>query len=105
MTYPTKDRAPVGLEVFVPAAKVHMLRGEWSLCVTVSEGANFDLHIQVRKLLAWYLPAQVLQSPLCLLQVFVKAGTAQRALPASAPSGINGRIEAHCRRDKRVLEK
>lgn len=89
----------------MPAPKACKLRGECSLCVIVSEGAHSDLQTHVRKLLAWYLPAQVLQSPLCLPQVFVMAGSAQRALPASAPRGINGRIEAHSRTDKRDLEK
>lgn len=89
----------------VPAPKAHMLRGEWSFCVTVSEGVQSDLQTNVRKSLPWYLPAQVLQSPLLLLQVFVMAETPRQALPTSVPSGINCRMEAHCGIDKRDLEK
>lgn len=88
----------------VLAPKAHMLRGEWTLSVTVSE-VQSDLHTNVRKLLAWYLSAQVLQSFLCLVQVFVMAGTSWQALPTSVPSRINCRIEAHCRTDRRDVEK
>jgi len=48
------------------APKVHRLKGDRSLCVTVSEGVLSDLHANARKLLAWYLLAQVLLSPPCL---------------------------------------
>lgn len=102
ITYPSKDGMPLPWEHTVAAPKTHMLKGEPYL-----EEFNLISYANARKLLGWYLLAQVLLSPSCYvpLQVSVMAGTPQWALPASVPRGINCRIEARCGADERDLEK